>query len=678
MTRLRNKSPLVSFELMRVREMMNGLKKPVYSRRATQRPCEPVKRSMHHQTGQVMVMLLLGIALLAGLVFYVVNIGDQVNRRIIMQNAADSVAISGAAWMARSMNIIAMNNVAQTRLIALVPHLDSLPLATKMAHEEVSAWHDCLEQQIRRGVPDRWLRDGLESLRQRMARQRDILAPMDEFFNNSGFDVATLTNWAIRGAPGPPPHGQLWQAAQCLDEFNQATAISAGILSQANAVRYGHTDYAQTAFIVPLVPVLPAKRTSFADFRKPVKYGIIPDRLYPQRLGPYDRLFKWRYYHYRGIYERDRFVPGNPVRGGSGNVIIPGRRHGSSARRHNRTGHWTYRRVGLILTGYSVYGPFEWMRRRIYHFARNHLPDTYFYNYHSQIARIKLGYIWGSKQLKQVHYPRWITDYPTAKQMAQNGTRVTRTMFYLVEIRSKYPKGSPQWLSPGSYATNGRYPIAIWASGWVDPDKWPVPKIANYVWEDQYTYETYEDRSIGIRMKRDAQGRPIWQTVYMVAQYVFGGIDVGGNVVVSDPANYTDISELPAPILLDTSYGDYDMSQPGHDFGVRRDIFTYLGIASKEDTAAVWASRFGSGNPFNGVLAVSQSEIFNTTSWDLWTQDWKVKLTPVTKWNDWVVRMAEQAGDADMTGMIDIDELARIQEYFQRFDASMIAEMLHH
>ena len=644
----------------------------------------PIAKALYQQTGQVMVMLLLGIALLAGLVFYVVNVGDQVNRRVVMQNAADSVAISGAAWMARSMNIIAMNNVAQTRLIALVPHLDALPLATKMAHEEVSAWHDCLEQQIRRGVPDQWLQDGLESLRQRMARQRDILAPIDGFLNNSGFDMATLTNWAIRGTPGPPPHGQLWQAAQALDEFSQATALSAGILSQSNAVRYGHLNYAQTAFIVPLVPELPAKRTSFADFKKPVVNGIIPDRQYPQRLGPYDRLFKWRNYHYRGIYEPDRLVPGTPghgrTRGGGGHVNIRGRRHGRSARGYYRSSepHWTYRRVGTILLGYSVYGPFEWMMRRIRSYAWRELRDTYFADYYSQIARIKLGYMWGSKQLKQIHYPRWITDYPAARHLAQSGARVKRTMFYLVEIRSRYPKNSPQWLSPGSYVTNGRYPIAIWASGWVDPADWHVPKIADYIWEDQYTYETTEDWSIGIRMKRDAQGRPIWQTVYMVSQYVFGGIDVGGEVVVSNPANYTDVSELPAPILLDTSYGDYDMSQPGHDFGVRRDIFTYLGIASRENTAAVWASRFGSGNPFNGVLAISQSEIFNTTSWDLWTQDWKVKLVPVSKWNDWLVRLDEQADAGEVAGLIEPDEITRIQEYLHRFDSAMIAEMLHH
>ncbi|MCD4699198.1 MAG: hypothetical protein K8R91_01320, partial [Phycisphaerae bacterium] len=91
-------------------------------------------------SGQVLVVLLLGITLLAGLIFYVINVGDQINRRQAMQNAADSTAVSGSAWMARSMNIIAGNNVAVTRMLSLVPHLDSYPLATRMTHQEVAAW----------------------------------------------------------------------------------------------------------------------------------------------------------------------------------------------------------------------------------------------------------------------------------------------------------------------------------------------------------------------------------------------------------------------------------------------------------------------------------------------------------------------------------------------------------
>ena len=57
-------------------------------------------RIRRFHSGQVFVVMLLGISLLAGLVFYVINVGDQVDRRVVMQNSADATAISGAAWMA--------------------------------------------------------------------------------------------------------------------------------------------------------------------------------------------------------------------------------------------------------------------------------------------------------------------------------------------------------------------------------------------------------------------------------------------------------------------------------------------------------------------------------------------------------------------------------------------------
>ena len=668
-------------------------------------------------SGQVFVVVLLGISLLAGLVFYVINVGEQVDRRVVIQNAADATAISGAAWMARCMNVVAMNNVAQTRMLALIPTLDAFPLSVRMAHEEVDAWVQCLANQLQRGVTDPRLKEGLESLRDRMRRQRDILVPMDQLFNST-VNVETLTNWSIRGTPGPPPHGELWQAAESMDLFSQAIALSAGeqaqaagVLAQKNAARYGQVDHAEVAFVVPLLPQLPAVRTSYDDFQIPVKMGLIPDdlkrgwrgrKLPHHRKGPYDRLFKWRDYVYNNRYERDRWVPGRPghgaIRGSRGNVNIGGRRVGRSARGHtsNPGGHWGRRAVGRTLIDYRVYGPYEWMRRRVHGYAqgwwrsRNYsagrLADTFFHEYHRKISDIKLGYMWGPHTPRYIHYPRWsdaagrVIDYPTAVKIAADPrNRITRTMFYLVEIRSRYEKGKPGWMTPGSYVTNGKLPIAIWITGWKDPATWGIPKTDDWVWEDQYFYETTEDKDIGIQMKRDAQGRPTWQKVHMVAQYVFGGIDVGGEVEVTNPAKGSVREDMPAPILLDIAVGDYDMSQPYHDLGVRREVFTYLGVATSSNRPAVWASRFGRPSPYPNTVAVAQSEVFNTTSWDLWTADWKCKLVPVTQWEDWMGRMEDGAEDAvESEGLVKTEDVMDIHQYLSRFDPAMVNEMMNH
>ena len=86
---------------------------------------------MHNRTrrgGAVLVMALLGMTLLVALILYVYNVGDQVNDRLSMQNAADSAAVSGAGWIARSMNTTAMNNVAASRVLGILPVLDAFPL----------------------------------------------------------------------------------------------------------------------------------------------------------------------------------------------------------------------------------------------------------------------------------------------------------------------------------------------------------------------------------------------------------------------------------------------------------------------------------------------------------------------------------------------------------------------
>ncbi|GAH75989.1 unnamed protein product, partial [marine sediment metagenome] len=269
-------------------------------------------------------------------------------------------------------------------------------------------------------------------LRARMAKQGDILSPLDETFNYSDLRVADYTTWSLRGHSGPPPHGALWQAAESLDEFSQATAGSAGRLSQLNASRFGRRiNEAHTAFVVPIMPAMPARRTGWQDFERPVKKGLIPDRAYPQRLGPYDRLFKWRDYRYRDVRVRDKLIPGSsghgPIRNDTSKVDVEARRRGRSARGHttNPNPHWSYRTVGTILLGYNVYGPYDWMMRRVHGYAQGswqhqdfyewddrgfypgQLSDTFFHEYFRKIADIKLGYMWGPRNPTYVHYPQW-------------------------------------------------------------------------------------------------------------------------------------------------------------------------------------------------------------------------------------------------------------------------------
>jgi hypothetical protein len=661
------------------------------------------------------------MALLVGVVFYVYNLGDQVNRRLEMQNAADAAVISGAGWMARSMNVVAMSNVGEAKLLSLVPVLDALPKATRMALDEVTVWEEALSQQLRRGVPrirHDIVRTALENLRQRMETQRDILRPFDATLNESGFDMAETTYWRPPGGGGVPPHGWLWRAAVALDELSQATALLAGHLAQADARQFGQASHAEAALLAPLLPRMPARRGEFRDFQFPIEGkeevrdaaawtsrsggsgGAIPDMVYPHRLGPWARLHRWRDYVRRATSWA--WVSGTPgtgrVRGGGG-VRIGGRRVGGSARTGSAgsggsSGHW--RATDWETYGYTTYGPFAWALRHIHWYADDYynwqgsyrvlhegrLSDTFFSRYVDQLARLKLRYMFASAPVQKIHVPDWqYLRYPEAKAFAErNESRIKQTMFYLVEIASRLPPGSPSWLSSGTYRANADRAIAIWAGKWVDPDKLGMLKVADYVWKDEYVYETTEDREIGIHLQLDPDtGQPVWQKVYMTAFYVFGGIDVGEDDEVGNPCNFEGGDELPAPLLLDTAEGDYDPNHPDPDAGVRRERFSFLAAARTHQDAAVWQQRFTNPNPAGAILAVAQAELFNNSSWDLWTQDWQVRLKFVAGWDDWIRRL--EAGREDLPelgGLVGEDDLERTIDYLSRLGSEPAELFVNH
>ncbi len=643
------------------------------------------------RSGQMLVIALLAMTVLVAIIFYVYNLGDQINKRMALQDAADAAVISGSGWMARSLNMIAMNNCAQARMLTMVPIQDAFPLATRMALEEVTDWEAALAAQLSRGVSNRhgegpMLQQGLASLRQRMADQRDILRPFHYLLNQSGFSMEQYTTWAIRGGGGSTPHGAFWRAAFELEQFNRAVAESAGELAQANASRYAKANGVETSLMVPLVPRVPAVRGDFGDFegilrgrefvdgthvevraRNPQQGrhdagGAIPDAMFPHRLGPWARLFNWRH-EVREATAWDYRPPSGPqvgVRGGSG-AVSGGRRVGSSARTSGSGGGGGWYATAWDILGYTTYGPYRWAFDRMWDYCKDdydgrilvnagHLPDTFFYEYHHEISDIKLEYMFGSKNPQNIHYPVWITPYPQSRTLAERGdVRVHRTMFYLVEIASSVPPTAGNWLSPGTFRSNGERPVAIWFNGWTDPEKWRIDRVHDYIWNDEYTYECTQDPEIGIYEQLDpTTGEPIWQTVYMSAWYVFGGIDVGGNVEISDPSNYDDYDRLPRPYLLDTTEGDYDPVIVDSDQGFRRDRFSFLAAARRDNRADVWPEQFSKAHPLDDMVAVAQSIVFNNKSFDLWTQDWQTQLAPTTRWEEWAGRLNMESSDLSL------------------------------
>lgn len=478
----------------------------------------PLSRAPVVRRGQILLMTMLAITVLAGMIFYVYNAGTQINKRVELQHAADSAAISGTAWMARSMNLVAMNNIQQVKLMSNSLLLDSMPLATEMAHNEMSAWDDALLNQLKAGVPEEnnvgpLLRRGLEFDESFLARQRQMLEAMNNLLNHSDFHMEETTFWRL-DENAPVPQGSLWKAVAGLQQFSQATVKSCGVLAQSNAVRWGSCGVqspdgpsrAELAFLAPVLPTMPTRLGEFRDFALPligteqvrqgeVKVphiaqgaqgagGAIPDAAYPHRLGPFARLWYWRDAQYTVIpgtpgtpvtTTKRVWIPPQPATPPADNISgIP--EDGASLDGTTgpplggggtpaRPGHWetvtntVY--VGgtpdtRLLIGYTTYGPLRPQLEYVRRWCLQNLRYSKFDDYLTELMRIKLQYMFTEEpQLRRVRRPNWTCNYKECVKRGIDKDQVPlQTMYYSIRIYSRYPEGGAGWLSPGSYWCN--------------------------------------------------------------------------------------------------------------------------------------------------------------------------------------------------------------------------------
>ena len=438
--------------------------------------------------GQILVITIVGITLLAGIVLYVYNTGDQVNLRLEMQNAADSTAISGSTWMSRSMNVVAMNNVAIARLIAAAIVLDSMPLAAEMSIAEESGLKDlskALEKWSTVGAQftpyerENFFRVGLAELYRQLTegtlgggsqhydkRQLELLKLLDNTFDSDderqpegGYVITNDTHH------GGGPSGRIWQACEALDLFSQSIADSAGLLSQYNAIRFGKDNRATAAFLVPVMPEFPGVRTHFYDYKALfLKHlRIIND----WRTGQEDhRIIDSRLVE---KLQASTDVPWDSriigVRGGAIPDWVYPYRLGPFARvyywrdyNHASENNWWDEDYRTFRIGYTTYGPLENAIRTVtnqFGRAGSHSGsvDTSRFSFHLRtIAKIKLAYLFGLSSPQNVQYAKdWITDYNEAKAYVEEHKNephrgVMTTRYYRVGAKSTAHYDSGDWM----------------------------------------------------------------------------------------------------------------------------------------------------------------------------------------------------------------------------------------
>jgi hypothetical protein len=292
---------------------------------------------------------------------------------------------------------------------------------------------------------------------------------------------------------------------------------------------------------------------------------------------------------------------------------------------------------------------------------------------------LKLNHLFPGGSVHELYDPDWRIDYEEAKSIADVGDPPIReTAFFIVEIKSKYPRGDPNFLAPGTWslafdeANDFTNPRVAYVRGWVDPEEWGITRLNPYVWRDEWTYQVSSDPAIGIVPQQitNPDGSVTLdesaQTVYRIDHIAFGGVNVGPPTEVRDP-----FEGFPR----DVGPMDLDHNLLPHDSPVdRRNYLSVLGVSRRSDQPHVWPTGFRGGRPYPNLVAVAQAKVFNNHSWDLWTQMWHGELEPVSDFALWAQAMNTGGAGGGSISLINAAELAELQRYFSA--ATPLAEIM--
>lgn len=584
--------------------------------------------------GAVIVVVLIAMMLLAAMAFYVVNVGKHVAYRVETQNAADAAVISGAGWVARSFNTVAMNNVESVRMIALANVLDAFPKAIEYTLADQIAVKQALDRQINNGagIDSAWVVPGLEEARNNIEQQILMLQPMDDLFNNSGYDVAAVTVY-----DGPNGRGSLWQAVEAMNGLSLATMENLSELAGYNAFRGGQINQreggkAGGGIMLPTSIDVPWEQGSFDDFRPAISQGLLPDDQDDKVLnrGPYDTILAWRRFRAKeGVREPDDrtisddfdnpWVRDRPRRTISAKAdtyytfgpyqFIRGLAMSLGTASGYPTDQSGYMRATPTVNPDRPLVPSQWARRVGF------LADQKIAYAYPELSR-------GGRQNRQ---PQWITDYNTAEEIIDdpNVTDKGYGMWVVLDFEVTYENNIPSnatFIEWGLYRDESSPPKTV-------PPNLSTNKLAEHIWKDQRIYQT----AAGVE-------------THTLRYYVWVGLNIGPeDDNIRNPNNFDeeDRNFMPGPINF--TVGEFPFEQSSFD------QLTYFGIAHQPKGATFWPSMFDADRPDQKMMATAQAVVFNNHSWDLWTQMWHAQLVPVSDYSTWIDELKDVgSGDGNL------------------------------
>jgi len=550
------------------------------------------------QRGQAIFLGMFYFFLLAGLVFLVLNSGKKSNDKIGMQNTADAVATTGATWVARGLNTAAMCNVTQTQMLSVIVLLDTMEVVAPVAQRIIddllanigSSAHGSDVQN--NPVLKDWLIVGNARAEQEMIREINSLVldlPIDEYCLYDS--------------------GVLWQCCYVLNEMKTQMAEIAPTMAQREAINVGDKNDAEAAFVIPFHPDLPIEPidnsgNSFSKFRRPMRDA-------------------------RRVYSRRRTIVGYRDL------------QGYASRRNGRT-----------------LGPFRYMREPFTEPTPMGLFElSRFSALFKVVSDKKFEMLFGAANQKVCLAPdSRIEDYDElVKHVNENGRdSVLRTYWSVQGFSSRYEYNTPRFednidLRHRKYPRErlriykGYRPAPNGYKRATTPGEGADPR--HDLWYRSQERQTGHFPALGIY----ADHPPPYTESEMVTFYRnrlwrFDGADVGHEEELHR-LYLPPVGHPPkmAPIVLHRQYGRWTTANI-------RDFFTIVGFAFTDARSIVWPQVFPNPVPTDDKLVCyAQAEVFasgcernlDDRGWDLFTQNWRVRLVRMDHW-DWCKETLDQ------------------------------------
>jgi len=213
-------------------------------------------RGFHeNEGGQSIVFVALTLLFVVLFVFMVINTGDVTSKKMRMVTAADAVAVSGATWMARGHNTIAMMNVAETQILAIIILIKSTERTYQIAKGiliALQAVADALTAFPFTAAAGAVLNVYVEGGNIINEGIEDVMKELRETLDNDG-------------------NGILWQLEKALSKGETVIVDVIPFIAQIESIRIGIANEATFGFLYPMIPMVDLKLPFIDDNKRDFK-----------------------------------------------------------------------------------------------------------------------------------------------------------------------------------------------------------------------------------------------------------------------------------------------------------------------------------------------------------------------------------------------------------------------